>query len=325
MSNEITQVLCSRIVPGDNHRKVFDLAKLKELANSIAKNGLAQPITIRPIVICGKCEARVSATESACPKCGSDDWVSRLFEIAAGERRFRAVSQILKWETIPAIIRDLDDRQAKDIMLLENTARVDLNPIEEAEAYHEHMQTFGCDESEVAKIAGKSIDLVKRRLALRKLVEEIMLLVAGGHFPLGHAEAITDLDPNRQRIATRIFRESKNGLPLSAFRSIVSQLAEEQAQDSLFNLESFWVTQVQQMADLPRRGKRAVTGAPTRSDLPRPEIGQTDNQGVIIDRYIAQLLAAGFAAEAAAIGNLYDAMVKMNYISVPPNAKLLTE
>jgi len=325
MENQITQILCSQIVPGDNHRKVFDPAKLRELADSIAKNGLAQPITIRPVVICGKCEARISAAESTCPKCGGDDWVKRLFEIVAGERRFRAVSRLLRWETIPAIVRELGDREAKDIMLLENTARVDLNPMEEAEAYFEHMQTFGCDEPEVAKIAGKSVDLVKRRLSLRKLVEEIRLLVAGGHFPIGHAEAITELDPNRQRIAVKIFRESKNGLPLSAFRSIISQLLEEQSQDSLFNLESFWVNQVQQMADLPRRGKRAVTGAPTRSDLPRPEIGQTDNQGVIINRYIAQLLSAGFTAEAAAIGNLYDAMVKMNYLSVPPNARLLTE
>ncbi len=326
MENLIVSAPCAKIKPSPrNHRKIFDPIKLKELAVSIDQNELAQPITIRPMVICGRCDAWVSVTDPACPKCGGDDWIGDFFEIVAGERRFRAVSYILKRETIPAIIRPLSDRAARDIMLVENTGRIDLNPIEESDAYAEHMEEFGCDESEVAKIAGKSVDLVKRRLALRKLVEEIRLLVAGSHFPIGHAEAITDLDPNRQRIATRIFRESKNGLPLSAFRSIVSQLAEEQAQDSLFNLESFWVTQVQQMADLPRRGKRAVTGAPTRSDLPRPEIGQTDNQGVIIDRYIAQLLAAGFAAEAAAIGNLYDAMVKMNYISVPPNAKLLTE
>lgn len=79
--------------------------------------------------------------------------------------------------------------------------------------------------------------------------------------------------------------------------------------------------QVQASADLPRRGKKAVTGAPIRNDL--PSITASGNTGAIIDRYIASLVMTGFEAEAAAVGNLYEALVHTNYASVPQNAMLL--
>jgi hypothetical protein len=75
---------------------------------------------------------------------------------------------------------------------------------------------------------------------------------------------------------------------------------------------------------LPRRGKKAITGAPTRPDLPTVRILSTDTAGHIVDRYIADLLAAGFKKEAAAVGNLYDALVKSNAMVVPESALLLS-
>ena len=106
---EIANIPVSSIAAGNNDRKEFDPVKLEELAASIAAHGLAQPITVRPLsgLIPG-------------------------FEIVAGERRFRAISRVLQWDTIPAIVRDLDDEAASAIMLAENTGRADLNPIEEA-------------------------------------------------------------------------------------------------------------------------------------------------------------------------------------------------
>ena len=295
--SEIEQIPTSHVVPGNNDRKRFDRQALEELAQSIAAHGLAQPITVRP--------------------------AGERFEIVAGERRFRAVSRVLGWDAIPAIVRtDLDDEAASAIMLAENTGRQDLDPIEEANAYASRMKRFSWSVERVAGVAGVSADLVNRRLSLLKLIPDARMLVATGQFPLGHAEAIAVLDVNRQRIALRLFNESEN-MPLRVFRRITSQLYEEQAQEALWDLEQFWKAQIVEMRDVPRRGKRAVTGAPTRSDIPRPRIWDDCRTNEVIDRYIADLLEAGFEAEAAAIGNLYDALVHSNFLGVPESAQLV--
>ncbi|NIV38016.1 MAG: ParB/RepB/Spo0J family partition protein, partial [Anaerolineae bacterium] len=264
---EIRNLPCSKVVAGNNDRKVFDRHGLEDLAASIAEHGLAQPITVRS--------------------------VNAHFEIVAGERRFRAISEVLGRDTIPCIVRELSDEEASAIMLAENTGRADLNPIEEANAYHTRIDAYGWSPERVAKVAGVSADLVKRRISLLSLTTEIQHLVANSHLPLGHAEAMTKLDSNRQRIALRVFRESKNGMPLSHFHPVVGQLLEEQSQDGLFDLENFWVEQAQAGAELPRKGKRAVTGAPERKDLPPVHIQSRDTAATILDRYIAELIASG--------------------------------
>lgn len=296
---EITNIPVNEIMAGTNDRKVFCPVKLKELAASIEDNGLAQPITVRRI---------------------STD----LYQIVAGERRFRAIAEVLKLDTVPAIIRELTDQQASDIMLAENTGREDLNPIEEANAYQTRIQAFEQSPEQIAKIAGVSTQLVKSRVKLLQLNPEIQHLVAHGNFPLGHAEIVAELDNNRQNIAARIYSES-NGLPLTTFKGIVSQLLEEQSQDSLFDLGDFWVKQVQETTALPKSGKKAITGAPTRKDLPAVPITHkaSDRTGALIDRYITELLNSGFEGEAAAVGNLYNALVHGNFTSVPAGATLL--
>lgn len=298
---EITLIPVSQVKAGANDRKDFDPARLAELAESIRAHGLAQPITVRPL-------------RGLIP----------VFEIVAGERRFRAISQVLQWDTVPAIVRELDDEAASAIMLAENTSRADLNPVEEARAYQSRIDRFGWTAERIAEVAGVSQHLVESRLLLLTLNEEILHLIAHGHLPLGHAELLAKLDANRQRIALRIYRES-NAMPLNTFRPIVYQLLEEQSQDSLFDLEAFWVDQVQQGKDLPRSGKRAVTGAPTRRDLPTVSHSSKDGVGDILDRYIAALLKQGLEAEAATLGTVYDALVKGNFMRVPLCAELLTE
>lgn len=295
--SQIVEIPCGQIVPGNNDRKVFDLAALEELAASIRQHGLAQPITVRPI--------------------GGDR-----FQIVAGERRFRAISQVLRRPTAPCIVREMNDEEASAIMLAENTGRADLNPIEEANAYERRMQRFGWSVEKIAEVAGVSADLVKRRLSLLRLVDDVQHLVAFGNMPIGHAETMTPLDNNRQMIALRIYRESK-GLTLSQFRHIVSELLTEQSQESLFSLETFWVQQVKK-EELPRRGKHAVTGAPTRKDLPPVEQrSSSDTTAAVMEQWIARLLEIGLKDEAAVVGTLYDALVRMNYLTVPPQAILL--
>jgi ParB/RepB/Spo0J family partition protein len=294
---EIVEIPVEQIAAGNNDRKRFDPVKLEELAASIREHGLAQPITVRPLP------------------------VPDAYQIIAGERRFRAIAQVLLWPTAPCIVRIMSDEEAAATMLAENTGREDLDPIEEANAYQVRIQRFGWSVERLAEAAGVSPDLVKRRLSLLRLTDDAQRLVAFGHIPLGHAEAMTPLDHNRQRIALRIFQQSK-GLTLAQFRHIVSELLAEQSQDALFSLESFWVEQVQQQEELPRRGKHAFTGAPIRSDLPSLQASQNDSAAAVIDRWISSLLENGFTEEAAVAGTLYENLVHMNYLAVPPSATL---
>jgi hypothetical protein len=162
---------------------------------------------------------------------------------------------------------------------------------------------------------------VKRRLSLQKLVPEAAHLVAHGQLPIGHAEAITPLDNNRQRIALRILNQNPS-LPFSHFRHIVNDLIDEQSQDSLFDLENFWVEQVQK-DEMPTRGKRAYTGAPSRTDLPPVVMMEKGNSAsVLIANWIADLQEHGFEREAETVGTLYNSLVHLNYLSVPVSSKL---
>lgn len=292
--SDIQNVLTALIDPGNNDRTVFDPVKLAELAESLRLHGLAQPITVRPMP-------------------------TGRFQIVAGERRYRA-SQLLKWETIPAIVRALTDEQASAVMLLENTGRSDLSPIEEARAYQERIDRFSWTLQELSETAGVSQDRIKRRISLLKLVPEAQQLVGCGQLPIGHAEALTPLDNNRQRIALRILNERPE-LALAGFRAIVSELLSEQSQDGLFDLETFWKAQVQK-PELPKRGKHAVTGAPTRKDLPAVVTHPSDSAATVLDRYIAELQSAGHETEAATLGTVYDALVHSNFLSVPHDARL---
>lgn len=296
----ITDLPVELIDPGSNDRRTFDPGKLAELADSIRQNGLAQPITVRPMP-------------------------GGRFQIVAGERRFRAVAQLLQWPTIPAIVRALDDATASAIMLAENLNRVDLNPIEEAQAFDARIRHLGWSEQQVADAVGITVDLVRRRLSLLELVEDARFLVAKGYLPIGHAECLVRLDPDRQRIALRTLNGAGRLPTLAVWRSFINQLLEEQAQDAMFDLADFFTNAFAQPEDLPRRGRRAVVGAPVRHDLPPITVRNTDSAADILDRWIAELLQAGRDLDAATVGTLYTALVHANFMTVPGSAILLSQ
>lgn len=323
MSATIHNLPAAHIVPGNNDRKTFDLAALSELAASISAHGLAQPITVRRCgMICDKCRTHRTDAKLADPALDfSHDWacggsMQQAFQIVAGERRFRACAQVLGWKEVPCIVRELTDEQASAIMLAENTSRTDLDPVEEANAYQERITRFNWAPAKVAEVAGVSEDVVRRRLLLLGLHTDIQHMVAKKHLPLGHAEALTKLDSNRQMIAFRIYREAK-AMPLNTFLRVVNDLYAEQAQDALFDLETFWMQHAASIAATPVRGKNAVVNVPTRDDLPQPEIKATDTTSAVIMRYILHLDSAGKRAEAAIIGTLYKALIHSNSMALP--------
>ena len=303
MTTTLTAIPIDSIRRGDNDRQAFDQVALEELSESIRAHGLVQPITIRPMAHWLEME-RGQQTQ---------------YQIVAGERRWRAC-KLLGWQEIPAIVRTLTDEAASAIMLAENIGREDLTPIEEANAYRRRIDQFGWSEAQVADVAGVSLDLVRRRLSLLQLVPEAQSLVGSGQLPVGHGQAMADLDNNRQRIALRVYSHS-SGMTVRAFRQVVGDLLQEQSQDALFDLQQFWVQQVEAEAQWVASGKDAKIDVPKAPDLPLVQVVATDSIGEVFVRYIRTLAAAGYEQEAGAIGNLFERLVKGNWVSLPrPNA-----
>ncbi len=166
--NTIQILRISQIDPkSDQPRKYFDKTALEELADSIAQNGLLQPILVR-------------------------EWGGGRYQIIAGERRFRA-SKIAGLSEIPAIILDKDDRNVAEISLIENLQREDLNPVEEAMAFRALMEDYGLTQEEVSVKVGKSRSAVANATRLLDLPSSILSLVAEGKLSAGHARALLGL------------------------------------------------------------------------------------------------------------------------------------
>lgn len=163
------------IVPNkDQPRKQFDEAALSELSASIAQHGVLQPLLVRPIAGGG-------------------------YQIVAGERRYRA-SRMAGLTEVPAVIRELDDRETAELALIENLQREDLNPMEEALGFRTLMSSYGLTQEEAAKIVNKSRPAVANALRLLNLPEEVSNLVAAGTLSAGHARAILAFDTPEKQI-----------------------------------------------------------------------------------------------------------------------------
>lgn len=153
-----------------NPRRNFDENELQDLASSIRQHGIVQPVVVRPR--------------------GGER-----YEIIAGERRWRA-AQLAGLVEIPVIVRDVDDRTALEIAIVENVQRSDLNPLEEALGYDQLIAEHGYTQNDLGEIIGKSRSHVANSLRLLKLPEPVRDMLAAGSLSAGHARAlITTSDP----------------------------------------------------------------------------------------------------------------------------------
>lgn len=171
--NRIRDINPLEIRPGKYQpRRQFSELELGELAASIAKNGIMQPIVVRPVV-----EGKES------------------YEIIAGERRWRAAKRI-GLDTVPAIVREMDDKQALELALVENVQRADLSPLEEAEGYQRLIDEFSYTQEQLSGIVGKSRSHIANLLRLQSLPEGIKKMLDDGDLSMGHARAVmTAEDP----------------------------------------------------------------------------------------------------------------------------------
>ena len=148
----------------DQPRKYFDKEALEQLAESIAENGLLQPILVR-------------------------EYGEGRYQIIAGERRFRA-SKLAGLTEIPAIVLERDDKNAAQIALIENIQREDLNPLEEAMAYKSLAEEYHMTQEELSQQVGKSRSAIANTLRLLELPDEILTLVASKELSAGHARTL---------------------------------------------------------------------------------------------------------------------------------------
>ena len=171
----VTEVDIEKIKPNPNQpRKNFDVDALNELAASIKTHGIVQPIVV-------------------------NDLGDGTYMIIAGERRWRAAN-ICGLKTVPAVIRNYTDKQVKEISIIENLQREDLNPVEAARAIKELMDEYGLTQDAVAERIGKSRPSVANTLRLLSLYPDVLKMVEDGKLSAGHARCLVVVEDKNNQI-----------------------------------------------------------------------------------------------------------------------------
>ena len=190
-------------------RTVFDEEAMQELVESISEVGLLQPVVVRPLPPGGS--GGVPPGSNA---------ASGRFELVMGERRWRA-AQAAGLATIPAIVRDTKDHDLLRDALLENLHRAQLNPLEEAAAYAQMLEDFGCTQDELSSRIKRSRPQISNTLRLLRLPPSVQRRVAAGVLSAGHARALLAVDDpaQQERLAQRIVAE---GLSVRSIEEMVA-------------------------------------------------------------------------------------------------------
>jgi ParB family transcriptional regulator, chromosome partitioning protein len=177
-------------------RKIFQEKAIEELRDSIIEHGILQPIIVRKSI--------------------------KGYEIVVGERRFRA-AKAAKLQTVPAVVRELDEKQMMELAVLENLQREDLNPIEEGAAYQTLMEKLGLTQEELAKRLGKSRPHLANHIRLLSLPAKIQALISNGKISMGHGRALLGLRQKEQlqAVAEKTVRE---GLNVRQLELLIQQL-----------------------------------------------------------------------------------------------------
>jgi ParB family chromosome partitioning protein len=186
-------------------RKTFNDASIEELSRSVREHGIIQPLVVTKI--------------------GDDK-----YRIIAGERRFRA-AQKAGLSTVPVVIKEtMADGDVLQVALIENIQREDLNPIEEAYAYHQLHEEFQLTQEEISRRVGKERSTVANCLRLLKLPDAVKKLLASGQLSMGHARAILAVDSARkqEQLAQRVVKRNLNVRQTEMLAAEKSPKAEQQ-------------------------------------------------------------------------------------------------
>ncbi len=175
-AGKVVSLRLSEIVPNRAQpRKQFDEAALAELADSIAQHGVIQPLLVRPLA-------------------------DGTYQLVAGERRWRA-SRMAGLTEVPVTVREMTDKEAAQLALIENLQREDLNPMEEANGYRTLMETYELTQEETARVVNKSRPAVANALRLLNLPTAVAGLVESGRLSAGHARTVLAFETEEEQTA----------------------------------------------------------------------------------------------------------------------------
>ena len=217
-------------------RRTFNEASIDELARSVREHGIVQPIVVT--------------------RAGDR------YKLIAGERRFRA-AQKAGLATVPAVIKDnLKSDDALQIALVENIQREDLNPMEEANAYHQLHDEFGLTQEEIAKRVGKERSTVANFLRLLKLPEGVKKLLAAGQLSMGHARALLSVESAKKQeaLAERVVKNNLNVRQTELLASEHPRPPKEEKQKDVFTRDAEEKLQrtLRTRVEIDRKGRGGV-------------------------------------------------------------------
>ena len=215
-------------------RQDFDPEELQALADSIATHGVVQPLTVR-------------------------DMGNGYYQIIAGERRWRA-SRMAMLKEVPAIVMEADDRKTKELALIENLQRQDLNPMEEALGYESLMADYGLTQEETAARVGKSRPSVANTLRLLQLTPKVQEMLRAGKLSAGHARAVLSLKSEKAQedAAQKI---SALGLSVRQAELLCKNISKEPAKKPPVTLEVDYVAECEKsLSKHLGRGVKIING-----------------------------------------------------------------
>lgn len=249
----VTEIDISKIQPNPNQpRKNFDVDALNELASSIKTHGIVQPIVVNDL--------------------GNGNYM-----IIAGERRWRAAN-ICGLKTVPAVVRKYTEKQVKEISIIENLQREDLNPVEAARAIKELMDEYGLTQDAVAERIGKSRPAIANTLRLLSLYPDVLKLVEDGKLSAGHARCLVSVEDRNNQIklanvtiqkslSVRDLEKAVKNLENPPKRQIVSQEQSLELKELIIQMQKTFATKVTAIGN-DNKG-RIYIDYYTRDDLDR--------------------------------------------------------
>lgn len=183
--NSIREISVEQLRPSRYQpRRSFSSEEAAALASSVRQRGILQPILVRRIEL---------------------DDASEVYEIVAGERRWRA-AQEAQLHQVPVVIKELTDKETLEVALIENLQREDLLPIDEAEGYRRITEEFGYTQEQLAKTLGKSRSHLTNMMRLLNLPEEVQQMLSNGAISAGHARALVGVS-EAVKLAKRIVKD----------------------------------------------------------------------------------------------------------------------
>ena len=252
-SSGVAEIDIEKIKPNPNQpRKNFDIDALNELASSIKVHGIVQPIVV-------------------------NDLGDGTYMIIAGERRWRAAN-ICGLKKVPAVVRNYTEKQVKEISIIENLQREDLNPIEAAKAIKELMDEYGLTQDAVSDRIGKSRSSVANTLRLLSLYPDVMKMVEEGKISAGHARCLVVVEDKNEQIklaqavvnknlSVRDLEKAVKNLENPPKRQIVSQEQSLELKELIIQMQKTFATKVSAIGN-DNKG-RIYIDYYTRDDLDR--------------------------------------------------------